>query len=668
MNGRVYVRQSLLGMALWLWAACCVTMLLTVPGLEAQEAPTKEEAAPAVKAEEPAAAAQDAAATAQDAAATAQDPALKPEEPTAKQEEPTAEPIQPKATKSLKLNWDTTLKYSNAFRLLPQSSTLVSPAVNSFNVNQDDGDRNFHGGLISNRGDLLSEIDLTYGSWGVRGSVEGWLDTTYNQRTGNNSPYTNNNITTNYLHFTNGTQEIFFRNAQLMDAFGFGKVSVGNGSLSFRGGQFAQFWGEALYFGNNGIAGAMAPIDVVKAQSVPFTQFKELILPVPQIGIQYQINPNLTIGGYYQFGWAEDRLPSAGSYFSVFDPAGEGGEFLISGPLTDPNTGQVVIDPVTHHPAWEGFVRSHDLWAKNSGQWGVEFKVRAPRGYSLGFYALNFHEKTPFQLYVAPIIPGIGSPSPLPPNYGGVIPNVQIGNYYFAYPENIKVYGMSATKTTGIVNWAAEISGRTNMDLVSDAQLITPGHGGNIVIGPSGPKFVITANNSNNPLYAVGDSLHANFSALATFGPTFIAKEATLIAEVAWNCLLSITKNPAALDPHATHNAVGFQWVYTPTYRQVRPGLDLSPNVGFSFYPMGRSSVIGSFGPDQGGSYSVGVNASYRERWQVGVTFNGFYGPAAGFIDSQLHYSFGQTLADRNFISFSMYRTFGVRAERKKRD
>src|SRR5271165_3816065 len=651
MQRRANTQNRLFGSVSRLLPACVMMMLLTLPVLMAQE--------PAATAEEPAA-------TAQEPDAKLEEPGAKPEEPTSKPEEPAADVAQPKASKTLRFSWDTTLKYSNAFRLLPLSSQLVNANLNPSNVNQDDGDRNFHGGLISNRGDLLSEIDLTYGSWGVRASVDAWLDTNYNQRTANNSQYTNNNVTTNYLHFTNGTQEIYFLNAQLLDACGFGKVALGNGSLSFRGGQYSQFWGEALYFGNNGIAGAMAPIDVVKAQSVPFTQFKELILPVPQLGVQYQISPGIAIGAYYQLGWEENRLPSAGGYFSFFDPLGEGGEFLIASPLIDPNTGQVVIDPVTGHPAWAGFLRSHDLWAKNSGQWGVQLKLHAARGFYLGFYALQFHEKAP-QLYLAPIIPGFGTPSPLPPNYGGVIPNVQIGNYYFVYPENIKVFGMSATKTRGIVNRAAEISGRTNMDLVSDAQVITPGHGGNIVLGPNGvPKFVVTANNSNNPSYAVGDSLHANLSALATFGPTFISKEAILIGEIAWNCLLSISKNPGALDPNATHNAVGFQFVYTPTYRQVRPGLDLSPNVGFSFYPMGKSSVIGSFGPDQGGSYSVGLNASYKESWQVGVTYNGFYGSAAGFIDPKLHYTFGQTLADRNFISFSMYRTFGVRAERKK--
>src|SRR5271165_4248598 len=254
MNRRLLTPHRLLGSASRFLPSCVVMMLLTVPVLLAQE---------------PAATAGDPAATAHEPAAMLE-PAATPEEAVAKPEEPAADVAQPKASKTLRFSWDTTLKYSNAFRLLPLSSQLVNANLNPSNVNQDDGDRNFHGGLISNRGDLLSEIDLTYGSWGVRASVEAWLDTNYNQRTANNSPYTNNNVTTNYLHFTNGTQEIYFLNAQLLDAFGFGKVSLGSGSLSFRGGQYAQFWGEALYFGNNGIAGAMAPIDVVKAQSVPF--------------------------------------------------------------------------------------------------------------------------------------------------------------------------------------------------------------------------------------------------------------------------------------------------------------------------------------------------------------------------------------------------------------
>ena len=61
----------------------------------------------------------------------------------------------------LKVLWDTTAKYSTAFRVKGQDSRLTrEPQANW--PNTDDGDRNFDKGLISNRLDVLSEFDLTY--------------------------------------------------------------------------------------------------------------------------------------------------------------------------------------------------------------------------------------------------------------------------------------------------------------------------------------------------------------------------------------------------------------------------------------------------------------------------------------------------------------------------
>src|SRR5438477_8257995 len=54
------------------------------------------------------------------------------------------------------LQWDNTLKYSTAFRVKDASSTLIA------DPNQDDGDRNFKKGVISNRVDVLSEFDFAY--------------------------------------------------------------------------------------------------------------------------------------------------------------------------------------------------------------------------------------------------------------------------------------------------------------------------------------------------------------------------------------------------------------------------------------------------------------------------------------------------------------------------
>ena len=72
----------------------------------------------------------------------------------------------------LSIRWDNTVKYSAGFRVKNRSDTLVA------DPNQDDGDRNFKWGLVSNRLDLLSEFDLTCkNDLGFRTSGAGWYDT-----------------------------------------------------------------------------------------------------------------------------------------------------------------------------------------------------------------------------------------------------------------------------------------------------------------------------------------------------------------------------------------------------------------------------------------------------------------------------------------------------------
>jgi hypothetical protein len=51
------------------------------------------------------------------------------------------------------IRWDNALKYSAAYRLTAADPALIRSS------NADDGDRNFHAGVISNRIDILSELE-----------------------------------------------------------------------------------------------------------------------------------------------------------------------------------------------------------------------------------------------------------------------------------------------------------------------------------------------------------------------------------------------------------------------------------------------------------------------------------------------------------------------------
>jgi hypothetical protein len=191
---------------------------------------------------------------------------------------------------------------------------------------------------------------------------------------------------------------------------------------------------------------------------------------------------------------------------------------------------------------------------------------------------------------------------------------------------------------------------RTNTPLVSTLQAYP--------YNPNVPPLAVEPDNNDNPAYAVGRSAHANFSWLASFGPSFISREASFLGEVAWNRRLSITDNSEALDPNTERDAWGFRMLYEPAYRQVFPGVDLSVPLGFAYFPKGKSSVVGGFGPDKGGDMSIGLNVAYLDAWRFSLSYTHFYGPEQGFLDEASHQSMQQSLADRNFFAFSVRRTF----------
>ncbi|WP_346830111.1 DUF1302 domain-containing protein [Pseudomonas abietaniphila] len=516
----------------------------------------------------------------------------------------------------IRTRWDNTLKYSSAWRTKSASSQLTN---SSTSVNGDDGDRNFGKGLISSRLDLLSEFDISYQNFGARLSGAAWYDDVYNKQNDNNSPGTVNSVSVNYDHFTDRTRNLHGRQAELLDAFIYGKGDLGEMPVSGRIGQYAMQWGESLFYGMNGIAGGMAPIDVVKGVSVPNTQFKELIRPVNQMSGQLQITPDVSIGAYYQFEWEANRLPGSGSYFSSFDAIGQGNERLFAGAPLFPGA-----QPLA-------FYHGSDKQAKDSGQGGVQVKWRT-ENYDFGVYAIRFHDKNP-QLLVRPDFANL---NPL---------TGDAGEYSWVYGEGIKALGASFSTTVDAFNIAGEMSTRWDQPLASTNQrTLLPGEG--------------ISNEADDALYATGRTLHANLSWLATLSPNFLAQETSFLGEFAWNRTLSVTRNPDAVDHNADRDAWSFRTVYEPMYRQAFSGMDISIPFGVSFTHGASESLGTAFGTDRGGDINIGVKGNYLNTWNLGLTYTHYYGPANTFLDASNNYTFEQSLKDRDFVAFSVSRTF----------
>jgi hypothetical protein len=495
--------------------------------------------------------------------------------------------------------WDNTLKYSMAYRLQGQDSAITdSPTAGGLYPNiQSQGDNNFDRGLVSNRLDVFSEFDLSTQNYGLRVSGAAWYDDIYNQDT-------DSDLQKNFL---SETRKLHGRDAEILDAFVFVRGGIGESSQgTLRLGRHSLIYGESLFYGGNGIANAQGPIDVVKLLSVPGTQFKEILRPVNQVSGQLQINPQLSVGAHYQFEWERSNLPGGGSYLSDVDAIGEGSGSLFT-----------VFGSETRH--------GKDIEAKDSGQGGMQLRYKPEdTEVELGFYAAQYHDKAPSGLYLD--VPSLAS-------------------YRQVFAEDIKTLGASFSTAYGPFNFAGEASLRWDAPLVSNLQVVAPG---------------MAAGNGDDALYAKGKTAHINLSTIYLLSPSDLWDGGSVIAELAWNRTLSVTDNRAALDSNTTRDATALRILAEPAYFQVADGLDLSVPVGLGVVLDGRSSAVSKsgFGNSHAGDWSVGLKATYLQRWDFGVNYVNFFGKKGAGLREDGDFSYAQSLADRDFVSVYVKTTF----------
>ena len=268
----------------------------------------------------------------------------------------------------LDIQWNNTLRYSAATRLSSADAALLS------NPNGNEGDRNFAPGLISNRLDALSVFDVTAGEFGIQASVEAWYDTVYHQRTaiGTSFPAATRNLEGEYV--------------DLADTFAYGNISVGDMPVTIRAGRQTLLWGESLFFDDNSIASAQAPVDYVRSLDAPNAYSNDVYLPVDQLSLVVQPGSDISLSAYYQFIWRGSRLPGVGSYFSTTNALGVGADQLVVGP------GQ--------------FLQHGDDRKPNEGQFGASIHL-TENDLVLGLYALRYDAKYP----VLVIVPFAGVPT-----------------------------------------------------------------------------------------------------------------------------------------------------------------------------------------------------------------------------------------------------------------
>jgi hypothetical protein len=502
-----------------------------------------------------------------------------------------------------------TLQYSVLERTAPESPYLAAQ------YNNNDGNNNLRAGIVSNRFDLLSKLNISYNGFGFDASADSFYDTVYNQNTQNDDLDTYNASTESPRRFTSQTRTAAGRNIELRNLFGYGTVNIGSVPVTVRIGRLADIFGESLFFASNGIAYGNAPLDIERAQSVPNTQAKDLFLPVGQVNVSAQVTDSISATAYYEFEWERYNFTPAGSYFSAVDIEGEGAQRLIAFPATSP------------FGVGGYFYRANDQTGADTGQFGLAVHYDPTDAqYDLGFYALQYNESSP-QVYVRP---QAGPPSFIP----GAPNALDLGTYQLVYPDHIQIYGVSASTTYGPTNLAAEVSARTNEPLASTVT-VEPGQ---------------LADNNRHPLYATGNTLHYQASAIYLGPATRFWNASTLLFEGAGDNLIGFLKNRENFTATQRHMALGLRTIASLTYYQVVPGLDVSPNIGLGWNFMGLAPDTLGFnntGIDRGGDLTLGVSGTFLVDWTGGISYTRYIAPPGRDPD-----------ADRDFASINFERTF----------
>ena len=508
----------------------------------------------------------------------------------------------------IKVNWDNTVRYNFGVRAQGQDQGLLK------SPNQDDGNRNFPNGVVTNRVDLLSEFDAVFNKdYGFRISGAFWYDQRYHDPLGNDSVATSNHLVkgkqalglssyTNYLYAG--------PDGELLDAFVFGRFDLGPVPVNIKVGRHTVYWGESLYNSIGSIAYSQMPLDFAKRVAVPGSEVKELFRPLFQLSAQAQITHALTLAAQQFFQWEPFRTAEAGSYLSGNDTLLKGGESVILRP---------------------GVFATHGVDAEPDGtkNWGLALRWSpAWLGGTTGIFYRRFTDMQPQVNFM-----------PVP------------GKYFFSYADGIDLYGISLATNISSLSVGAELSYRRNMPLVSSPVSILPGQ----PVPQTGDTFG-----------ARGDTWQGLVNIQHLIKKTPLFDRAAWNAEFTWFHAATVSqgmqyylgRNGYNQIDQVTDHAVGFGANFTPTWFQVFPGMDLSMPLIFGLGLYGNSAVSNGSNKNAG-SWSAGLSLDVFRKYNFTLAYVGYFGevtndPKTGTVTN----GYFAALKDRGWVSFTFKMTF----------
>jgi hypothetical protein len=544
------------------------------------------------------------------------------------------------------IRWDNTVKANVMSRVASQDKDIYDPRFSipsgaaaiaddaTYSVDRSSG------GLVSTRIDLLSEVDVIWKeSFGFRISAAGWYDFAYDDSDhpengptkGFASAYSTwGSLTAKPGEYTDDAEDLHYRGGELLDAFVFGNVDIGDVSAGVRVGRHTIYWGQSFLTTGaiHGFAGSMAAIDLAKGFGSPDSEAKELFMPNGKVSTVVQLTNNLTLNGFYAFEFVPLRWAEGGTYFSLNEALTENSEFLTVVPGTG---GEFGVDAPRI-----GF-KSTDYKSKDSGDWGINLQYYVERwSLETSFIYMNNTDRLTSGLYAS-----LGDTTEKENELARQTNAVLLGHYGWVYKDDIDTFGISLSKEWLGISWGADVVYRNNNALNPDLNAslsapvvrseVDPGN----YPGPTGDSLHVVMNafgllNADWGLWEGGTYIvEATFSKLDSFGD-FEEKANPFIKEDRWTSHVGI--------------------VFRPTWYQVRAGWDLTLPMSISYTIDGEQTPNSAGGNEEVGNGSLGIEFLVNEAWRMSAKYNFYFGPQGNGTAAYIK--------DRDNISLTIKRTF----------
>jgi hypothetical protein len=442
--------------------------------------------------------------------------------------------------------------------------------------------------------------------------------------------------------------------AYLLDAFVYHNYTIGNSPGNVRLGRQVVSWGESTFIQNS--INSINPIDVAAFRR-PGAEIKEGLLPVEMLYFSQGLTDNLSMEAFYQLRWAPFAVDNCGTFFGPDTLATGCVDRLVVGGADSPQGDPSLNGRLT--------VRAEkDRDASDDGQFGVAFRYYAAalNDTEFGFYAMNYHSRAPLYSNIQ------GAHTPATANGTGLGGFSGGAGYFFEYPEDIRLYGMSfATNISGTAV-SGEVSYRPNQPM----QVTT---GSVSVVGLTGAGAFIGRNQS----YAAGDYIQgydrkgiyqAQVTAIHFVERVFGASRLALVGEIGYNhiegislddgstfygrdsvfgqsptasgtCLSQNTGRGASWcesDGFFTSDSWGYRVRASLDYSNVFAGINLSPTVTLSH-------DVEGYGPnfnEDAKAINISLNADFASKYSASIGYTDFF-------DGKYN-----TSVDRDFASASV--------------